>query len=155
MYSRVARSNLWGLTKMGARVVLCGPQTLIPNDFLNGHRTEEGHPFAAVEIQTDLDTALKDADVIMALRLQLERQKAGHLPSLREYSQTYGLNARRLAIAKDGALVMHPGPMNEGVEIETDIAHGAQSVIEEQVKSGVAVRMSLLYSMAAGQNLEI
>ena len=155
LYSRVARSNLWGLTKMGARVVICGPQTLIPNDFLNGHRREEGHPFAGVEVQTDLDTALKDADVIMTLRLQLERQRAGHLPSLREYSQTYGINARRLAIAKDGALVMHPGPMNEGVEIETDIAHGAQSVIEEQVKSGVAVRMSLLYSMAAGQNLEI
>ena len=155
LYSRVARSNLWGLTKMGARVVICGPQTLIPNDFLNGHRREEGHPFAGVEVQTDLDTALKDADVIMTLRLQLERQRAGHLPSLREYSQTYGINARRLALAKDGALVMHPGPMNEGVEIETDIAHGTQSVIEEQVKSGVAVRMSLLYSMAAGQNLEI
>ena len=150
LYSRVARSNLWGLTKMGAKVVLCGPRTLIPNDFLNGKKKEEGHPFASVEIETNIDKALKDADVIMALRLQLERQHAGHLPSLREYSQTYGINLRRLMLAKENALVMHPGPMNEGIEIETDVAHGPQSVIEEQVTSGVAVRMALLYSLGAG-----
>ena len=154
LYSRVARSNLWGLTKMGAKVVLCGPRTLIPNDFLNGSKKEEGHPFASVEIETDIDKALKDADVVMALRLQLERQHAGHLPSLREYSQTYGINSRRLMLAKENALVMHPGPVNEGIEIESDVAHGAQSVIEEQVTNGVAVRMALLYSLATGSRHE-
>ena len=83
----------------------------------------------------------------MALRLQIERQRAGHLPSLREYSRMYGINARRMKLAKPNALVMHPGPMNEGVEIDADVAHGAASVIEEQVTNGVAVRMSLLYSL--------
>ena len=84
----------------------------------------------------------------MALRLQMERQKAGHLPSLREYSRIYGISAERLKLAKPGALVMHPGPMNEGVEIDSDVAHGARSVIEEQVTNGVALRMALLHSLA-------
>ena len=84
----------------------------------------------------------------MALRLQLERQKAGHLPSLREYSRMYGINAERMKLARPGALVMHPGPMNEGVEIDSDVAHGARSVIEEQVTNGVALRMALLHSLA-------
>ena len=155
LYSRVARSNLWGLTKMGARVVLCGPQTLIPNDFLNGHRKQEGHPFASVEIESSVEKALDGADVVMALRLQRERQQAGHLPSLREYSQSYGINSQRLKLANKNALLMHPGPMNEGVEIEPDVAHGNQSVIEDQVTGGVAVRMSLLYTLAAGSDNEI
>ena len=148
LYSRVVRSNLWGLTTMGASVVLCAPPTLLPVDMANGCRGIEEHPFAAVEVETNVEKALEGADVVMALRLQQERQSAGHLPSLREYSRTYGINARRLELAKPDALVMHPGPMNEGVEIDPDVAHGVQSVIEEQVTNGVAVRMALLYGLA-------
>jgi aspartate carbamoyltransferase catalytic subunit len=148
LYSRVARSNLWGLTRMGARVVLCAPPTLIPPDFLNGYRSVEGHPFAAVEVETNVERALEDADVVMALRLQLERQQAGHLPTLREYSRMYGITPKRLELAKPDVLVMHPGPMNEGIEIDPEVAHGARSVIEEQVTNGVAVRMAALYGIA-------
>ena len=147
LYSRVARSNLWGLTAMGAHVVLCAPPTLIPPDMMDGYRTREEHPFAGVQVETSVERALEGADVVMALRLQRERQQAGHLPSLREYSRMYGINARRLRLAKPNVLVMHPGPMNEGVEIDSDVAHGASSVIEEQVSNGVAVRMALLYGM--------
>ena len=148
LYSRVARSNLWGLTKMGADVVICGPPTLMPTDFLNGEQATEGHPFRAVTIEPNLEKALEGADVIMTLRLQLERQQAGHLPSLREYARIYGINQKRLELAKPGVLVMHPGPMNEGVEIDPEVAHGARSVIQEQVTNGVAVRMALLYGVA-------
>ena len=148
LYSRVARSNLWGLTKMGAEVTLCAPPTLIPQDLLNGISEMEGHPFASVKIERDVEKALDGADVVYALRLQLERQRAGHLPSLREYSRFYGINPERLELAKRGALIMHPGPMNEGVEIDPDVAHGARSVIEEQVTNGVAIRMALLYGVA-------
>ena len=151
LYSRVARSNLWGLTTMGAQVVLCAPPTLLPVDMVNGCLETEGHPFATVEVETSVERALEGADVVMALRLQQERQSAGHLPSLREYSRTYGINGRRLELAKPDALVMHPGPMNEGVEIDPDVAHGVQSVIEEQVTNGVAIRMALLYGLAAPQ----
>ena len=148
LYSRVARSNLWGLTKMGAGVVLCAPPTLIPSDFLDGYRSTQGHPFASVRIETSVERALEQADVIMALRLQLERQRAGDLPSLREYSRMYGITPERLSLAKADVLVMHPGPMNEGIEIDPEVAHGARSVIEEQVTNGVAVRMALLYGVA-------
>ena len=148
LYSRVARSNLWGLTRMGAEVTLCAPPTLIPQDMLNGLSDMRGHPFASVKIEKDVEKALEGADVVYALRLQLERQRAGHLPSLREYSRTYGINAERLELAKPGALIMHPGPMNEGVEIDPEVAHGTRSVIEEQVTNGVAIRMALLYTVA-------
>ncbi len=148
LYSRVARSNLWGLTMMGANVTLCAPKTLIPPDMLNGRTGEDGHPFANVKIETDLERALDGADVVYALRLQMERQQAGHLPSLREYSKTYGISAERLRLANPNALVMHPGPMNEGVEIDSEVAHGSRSVIEEQVANGVAIRMALLYEVA-------
>ena len=148
LYSRVARSNLWGLTKMGANVVLCAPPTLLPTDFVNGYRTLEEHPFASVQIETSVDRALEGADVVMALRIQSERQQAGHLPTLREYSRMYGITPARLELAKPEVLVMHPGPMNEGIEIDPEVAHGARSVIEEQVTNGVAVRMALLYSLA-------
>ena len=148
LYSRVARSNLWGLTKMGADVVLCAPPTLIPQDFQNGYRSQEGHPFASVKVETNVERALEGADVVMALRLQIERQQAGHLPSLREYSKIYGITPERLKLAKPHVLVMHPGPMNEGIEIDPEVAHGAQSVIEEQVTNGVAVRMAALYGIA-------
>ncbi|MYC06043.1 MAG: aspartate carbamoyltransferase catalytic subunit [Chloroflexi bacterium] len=151
LYSRVARSNLWGLTKMGADVTLCAPPTLIPSDFLGGigNGIEDGapeHPFAGVKVETNVERALADADVVMALRLQSERQEAGHLPTLREYSRMYGITPRRMQLAKPDALVMHPGPMNEGIEIDPEVAHGAQQVIEEQVTNGVAVRMALLYA---------
>lgn len=148
LYSRVARSNLWGLTRMGAEVTLCAPPTLIPQDMLNGISEMDGHPFASVKIERDVEKALEGADVVYALRLQLERQRAGHLPSLREYSRTYGINPERLELAKPGALIMHPGPMNEGVEIDPEVAHGTRSVIEEQVTNGVAIRMALLYGVA-------
>ena len=100
----------------------------------------------ACESKTNVERALEDADVVMALRLQTERQRAGHLPTLREYSRMYGITPRRMGLAKLNALVMHPGPMNEGIEIDPEVAHGAQAVIEEQVTNGVAVRMALLYA---------
>ena len=148
LYSRVARSNLWGLTAMGAQVVLCGPPTLLPQDLLQGEHLGEGDPLVGVEMEERVERALADADVVMVLRLQQERQQAGLLPSLREYARLYQINEARLRLAKRGALVLHPGPMNEGVEITPAVAHGAQSVIEEQVANGVAVRMALLYLLA-------
>ena len=119
----------------------------MPPDFMNGYRLVEEHPFASVEIEPSVERALEDADVVMALRLQLERQQAGRLPTLREYSRMYSITPQRLQLAKPNVLVMHPGPMNEGVEIDPEVAHGARSVIEEQVTNGVAVRMALLYSL--------
>ncbi|MEK7848042.1 MAG: aspartate carbamoyltransferase, partial [Chloroflexota bacterium] len=142
LHSRVARSDIWGLTKMGAQVVLCGPPTLLPLGW------EQAFP--PVTVEWSLDRALEGADVVMPLRIQMERQQRGPLPSLREYVHLYQLNGERLARAKPGALVMHPGPMNEGVEITPEVAHGAQSVVEEQVSNGVAVRMALLYLLSQG-----
>ena len=152
LHSRVARSNLWGFSKMGAKVVVCGPATLLPLELL--HRNGEDdlpEELASVEADTDLDRAIQGADVVMALRLQSERQDAGFLPSLREYIRRWQITDERLAKAKPGALVMHPGPMNEGIEISSSIAHGGNSVIEEQVTNGVAVRMALLYQLCAGR----
>ena len=153
LHSRVARSDLWGLTRLGARVTLCGPATLLPLDLLGcvGDR-KESHPFNQVEVDTDLDRAIADADVVMALRLQSERQHGGFLPSLREYVRRWQVTEARLARAKPGVLVMHPGPMNEGIEISTAVAHGGYSVIAEQVTNGVAVRMALLYQLCAGRS---
>lgn len=149
MHSRVARSNIWGMTTMGAKVVLCGPPTLLPRglkEFIA--RCRKGQ----VTVETELENALRDADVVMPLRLQIERQQSGLLPSLREYIQLYQINETRLSLAKPHALVMHPGPMNEGIEISPGVARGAQSVIEEQVTNGVAVRMALLYLVAGSRN---
>lgn len=147
LHGRVARSNLWGLTTMGARVVLSGPPTLIPLDFIAEKRHIDGHPFANIQIENNVDRALEDADVVMPLRLQLERQKTALLPTLREYSRLYGINSKRMKLAKPDALVMHPGPMNEGVEIDSEVAHGARSVIEEQVTNGVGIRMAVLFGV--------
>jgi aspartate carbamoyltransferase catalytic subunit len=144
LHSRVARSNVWGLSRMGAQVVLCGPPTMLPDFGTNGHRA--GLP--AVEVGYDLDRCVERADVVMALRIQKERQAGGLLPSLREYVNLYQVNAARVAKARPDALVMHPGPMNEGIEISPDVAYGSQSVIEEQVTNGVAIRMALLYLLA-------
>jgi aspartate carbamoyltransferase catalytic subunit len=105
-----------------------------------------------ISIETDIEPALKNADVVMPLRLQMERQQSGLLPSLREYIQLYQLTTERLSFAKRNVLVMHPGPINEGIEISPEVAHGTQSVIEEQVANGVAIRMALLYLIAGGKN---
>ena len=151
LYSRVARSNLWGLTKMGANLTICGPTTLIPTDFIHKCNQTSCHPFSNVQVEPDLRKALTNADAIMVLRLQQERQIAGHIPSIREYSRYYGINADRLKFAKDSVILMHPGPMNEGVEIETDVAHGTHSVIQDQVNYGVAIRMAILEFLIANQ----
>lgn len=146
LHSRVARSNLWALTTAGAEVVLCGPPTLVPRqlaDLVSARPTPDGAP-RRVRVEHRIDQALEGADAVMVLRLQRERQAAGLLPSLRGYTAQYGLTARRLALANPGALVLHPGPMNEGVEIDPDVAHGAASVVERQVSNGIAVRMALL-----------
>ena len=143
LHSRVARSNLWGLTLMGADVVLCGPPTMLPEPSFCG----AGLPWQ-LQRTYHLDEALDGADVVMVLRMQLERQTGGLFPSLREYVRTYGLTEERLSKAKPGALVMHPGPMNEGVEIDPKVARGVQSAIEAQVTNGVAVRMALLYLLS-------
>ena len=148
LHSRVARSNLWGFVKMGARVTLCGPATLLPPDWLRRNSDlAEDHPLAAVEVDTDLDRAMEEADVVMALRLQAERQDSGYLPSLREYVRRWQVTEARLARARPNVLVMHPGPMNEGIELSSSVAHGASSLIEQQVTNGVAVRMALLYQL--------
>ena len=150
-HSRVARSNLWALQTAGAQVVLCAPPTLLPQEFLSGEHLRDGSLFGSVNVETNLERAIREADVVMPLRLQLERQQAGLLPTLREYSKMYGITKERLALAKPGALVLHPGPMNEGVEISPDVAHGTQSLIEEQVHNGVAVRMALLYLLTGSR----
>jgi aspartate carbamoyltransferase catalytic subunit len=146
LHSRVARSNLWTLTAAGADVWLCGPATLLRGfDAWAVRGASSGVRF---HVTTSIAEALRDADAIMALRIQKERMTAGLLPSLREYAARYGLTRERLALARPDALVMHPGPMNEGVEIAPDVAAGSQSLIEEQVRNGVAVRMALLYLLA-------
>ncbi len=151
-HSRVARSNLWGLTAVGARVTVCAPPTLLPYGVRpGGAPSEEPLALPRVEVETDLDRAVEGADVVMALRLQLERMTSGLLPSLREYARLYQINEGRVARARPGALVMHPGPMNEGVEISPAVARSLQSVVEEQVTNGVAVRMALLYLLARGK----
>lgn len=139
-HSRVARSNCIGFTKMGAEVVLAGPPTLIPN----------GIESLGVSVTYDIDEAITDADVIMMLRMQKERQKGFFFSTEREYARAYGLNTLRMKRAKQGVLIMHPGPLNRGVEIISEVADGPYSVILDQVTNGVAVRMALLYLTAGG-----
>ncbi len=150
-HSRVARSNIWGLAAAGAEVTVCAPPTLLPAGMRPGVRAEEPLAMPPVRVETNLDRAIEGADVVMTLRLQKERMSAGLLPSIREYATLYQVNERRLALARPGALVMHPGPINEGVEISPAVASGLQSVIEEQVTNGVAVRMAVLYLLARGK----
>jgi aspartate carbamoyltransferase catalytic subunit len=146
LHSRVARSNIWTLTAAGADLWLCGPATLVRGfEAWAGRGAAAGRRF---QVTTSVDDALRDADVVMALRIQRERMSGGLLPSLREYAARYGLTRERLALAKPEAFVMHPGPINEGVEIAADVAAGAQSVITDQVTNGVAVRMAILYLLA-------
>ena len=149
LHSRVARSNLWTLTAAGADVWICGPATL-----LHGF---EAWAVAGIggerqfTVTSDITAALRDADAVMALRLQQERMAAGLLPSAHEYSARYGLTRERLALAHERCLVLHPGPMNEGVEIAPDVAAGSLSLIREQVANGVAIRMAVLSLVTSAQ----
>ncbi|HEY6571207.1 MAG TPA: aspartate carbamoyltransferase catalytic subunit [Candidatus Limnocylindrales bacterium] len=145
LHSRVARSNIWTLTAMGADLWLCGPSTLLRGFEAWAARGAAGRRFT---VTSDVSAALRDADVIMALRIQRERMASGLLPSLREYAARYGLTRERLRAASPDVVVMHPGPMNEGVEIAADVAVDPRSVITDQVTNGVAVRMALLYLLA-------
>lgn len=134
-HSRVARSNIWGMTKLGAEVCVAGPSTLMPPEIEK----------TGVKAFSTVQEALIDADVVMGLRIQLERQKKGLFPSIREYSRFFGLDEKRLKLAKEDALIMHPGPVNRGVELSSGVVDGESSLINEQVQNGVAVRMALLY----------
>lgn len=136
-HSRVARSNIWGLTTLGANVFLFGPSSLMP----------PGIEKTGAIVCNNMEEAMEGADVVMALRIQKERQQSGYLPSLREYSMLYGINRDKLSCAKKDVLIMHPGPVNRGVEISSDVADMSASAINEQVTNGVAVRMALLYLM--------
>lgn len=138
LHSRVARSNIWGLTKLGAQVVVCGPKTLIPKDI------EE----LGVKVEHDPNKAVQDADAVTLLRIQLERQNESLFPSLREYTDTYGMNEKLFQRAKPDAILMHPGPVNRGVEIESSLADSPRSVILKQVTNGIAVRMAVLYLLS-------
>ena len=140
LHSRVARSNIWGLTKLGAEVGVCGPASLLPR---NIHEL-------GVTILPRIEDAIQWADALNVLRLQLERMQAGFLPSLREYNRVFGVTTERLCRAPKDLLILHPGPMNRGVEIDSDVADGPHSVILPQVTNGVAVRMAVLYLLAGG-----
>lgn len=135
LFSRVARSNLWGLKKMGARVTLAGPATLVPKLFQQ----------LGADVSYDIEKSLLGADAVMLLRIQHERQNSNHFPSLEEYTRMFGLNSERASLLKKGALILHPGPINRGVEIDSKLADSANSVILEQVTNGIAVRMAILY----------
>ena len=141
LHSRVTRSNIWGLTKMGAHVTVCGPKTLLPAEIekLGVHAT------------TNLHEAVQDADVLNLLRIQLERQSESFFPSIREYANSYQINREILKEAKPDVLIMHPGPVNRGIEITSDVVDGPFSVILDQVTHGLAVRMAVLYLLSGGK----
>ncbi len=145
LHSRVARSNIWGLLKLGAEVRVAGPRTLLPRDMEK----------FGVPVYDRIEPAIEGADVVNVLRIQKERQQKGLFPTTREYARLFGLNQKRLALAKEDAMVMHPGPMNRGLEIAPDVAYSEQSVIAEQVKNGLAVRMAILFLvLMGGTNVE-
>jgi aspartate carbamoyltransferase catalytic subunit len=141
LHSRVARSNIWGLKKLGAHVAVCGPRSLLPNaiDELE------------VEVFDRIEDAIEWADALNILRLQLERMQGGYIPSLREYNRVFGVSRERLERAPRDVIILHPGPMNRGVEIDSDVADGPFSVILEQVTNGIAVRMAVLYLLSGGK----
>ena len=143
-HSRVARSNLWGLTKLGAKIILCGPEALIPEQLPKMFGK-------SVRIEQNLEKAVRQADSINVLRIQKERMMDGLIPSLPAYTEQYGLDAKVLRLAKKGCLVLHPGPMNRGIEITSEVADGSRSVILEQVTNGIAVRMAILYLLAGSK----
>jgi len=141
LYSRVARSNIWALTKLGANVTLCGPATLVPKTFEQ----------MGCRVTHDVEEAIRDADIINLLRIQHERQRQTMFPGIGEYTTLFGLTQARLARTKPDALIMHPGPINRGVEIDSDIADSGRSLILEQVTNGLAVRMAVLFLVNGGQ----
>jgi len=141
LYSRVARSNIWAMTKLGAEVTLVGPSTLVPREFEQ----------LGVKVSHDLQSALVDQEAVMLLRIQHERQNAAAFPSLNEYTRMFGLNKTRLSWLRKDAIIMHPGPINRGVEIDSDLADSEQSVILEQVTNGLAARMAGLYLCSGGK----
>ncbi|HEX2168174.1 MAG TPA: aspartate carbamoyltransferase catalytic subunit [Longimicrobiales bacterium] len=141
LHSRVARSNIWGLTKLGAEVAVCAPRTLLPRDIHD----------LGVTVFGRIEEAIEWADVLNVLRLQLERMQSGYVPSLREYNRFFGVTSERVEAAPRDLLILHPGPMNRGVEIDSDVADGPHSVILDQVTNGVAIRMAVLYLLAGGQ----
>ena len=141
LYSRVARSNIWALTKLGANVTLCGPSTLVPRVFEQ----------MGCRVTYDVDEAIADADIINLLRIQHERQRRTMFPSIHEYTSLFGLNKERLGRTKSEVLIMHPGPINRGVEIDSEIADSGRSVILEQVTNGLAVRMAVLFLVNGGK----
>ncbi|HXY30055.1 MAG TPA: aspartate carbamoyltransferase catalytic subunit [Gemmatimonadaceae bacterium] len=141
LHSRVARSNIWGLQKMGASVAVCGPRSLLPYSIAD----------FGVQVFKRIEEAIEWAQAINILRLQLERMTAGYIPSLREYNRVFGVTRERLERAPRDVLILHPGPMNRGVEIDSDVADGPHSVILNQVTNGVAVRMAVLYLLAGGR----
>ena len=143
-HSRVARSNIYGLNKLGSEVVLAGPSTLLPSNLQD----------MGVKVYTDVEKAVEGADVVMGLRIQLERQKKGLFPSIREYNKYFGIDERRLSMAKPDAILMHPGPVNRGVELNPQVADGSQSVINQQVTNGVCVRMAVLNMLANGKRYD-
>lgn len=140
LHSRVARSDIWGLQKLGAEIHIAGPQTLLPREIEK----------MGVQVHQRVEEALDEADVVNVLRIQLERQKRGLFPSAREYARIFGINSNRLKLAKPDALIMHPGPMNRGLEIAPDVAYSDQSAIQEQVQNGLAVRMAVLFLVLMG-----
>jgi len=148
LHSRVARSNIHLLTKLGATVCIAGPGTMVPAEF--GEFVESG-----VRIEKRIEDAIEGADVVMVLRIQRERQDSAFFPSMREYAVHYGLRARHLERAAADAIVMHPGPMNRGIEIASEVADGSSSLILDQVANGVAVRMAVLYLIAGGSHAEV
>ena len=141
LHSRVARSNIWGLKKMGAEVAVCGPRSLLPNAIED----------MGVTVFARIEEAIEWAQALNILRLQLERMTAGYIPSLREYNRVFGVTSERLGRAPRDILILHPGPMNRGVEIDSDVADGPHSVILDQVTNGVAIRMAVLYLLAGGR----
>jgi aspartate carbamoyltransferase catalytic subunit len=143
LHSRVARSNIHLLTKLGAKVRVAGPKTLVPPDF--AHLVEKD-----LEVCAHIEDAIEGADVVMILRIQKERMDSAYFPTLREYSIHYGLTNERLKLARRDAIVLHPGPMNRGIEISSDVADSSRSLILDQVKYGVAVRMAVLYLATGG-----
>lgn len=148
LFSRVARSNIWCLQKLGAKVTIAGPSTLVPKEF----------EALGVTVCHDLQGALEDADAVMLLRIQHERQTATHFPSIGEYTSTFGLNKQRAKWLKPGAIIMHPGPINRGVEIDSELADSENSVILEQVTNGIVVRMAVLhlcYCAYKGKTIEL
>ncbi|MBE9486912.1 MAG: aspartate carbamoyltransferase catalytic subunit [Chloroflexi bacterium] len=143
-HSRVVRSNIYCLSKLGAKVRIAGPGTMLP----------PGLDRLGCEVYRNIEDAIRDADCVMMLRIQRERQGASLIPSVREYARYFGLNEKKLTLAKKDAIVMHPGPINRGVELASSVADGPQNVILDQVENGVAVRMALLYLVAGGEKLQ-